>query len=64
MRRLFVFPSGIQISVFFLPINTSDMSFDYNNIFRGLMYCGVCGGRMDFSTREGRKSLGSFCCLR
>ena len=46
------------------------MSFDYNNIFRRLVYCGVCGGRMecggrmDFSTREGRKSLGSFCCLR
>ena len=38
--------------------------FNYNNIFRRLVYCGVCGGRMDFSTREGRKSLGSFCCLR
>ena len=33
-----------------------------NNIFRGLVYCGECGGRMVFSAREGRKSLGSFCC--
>lgn len=33
-----------------------------NNIFRGLVYCGECGGKMVFSAREGRKSLGSFVC--
>ena len=30
--------------------------------FRGLVNCGGCGGKIVFSTREGRKSLGSFCC--
>lgn len=33
-----------------------------DNIFRGLVYCGECGGRMIFSARKGRRSKGSFCC--
>ena len=33
-----------------------------NNIFRGLVYCGECGGRMVFSARAGRKSRGAFVC--
>ena len=38
------------------------MSFDYNNIFRRLVYCGVCGGRMDFKY-QGRTQVTWFLLL-
>ena len=33
-----------------------------DNMFRGLVFCGECNTRMVYSSRQGRKSRGHFCC--